>query len=274
MPIKDILLHLDADGAAQPAIDFAISLATQTGAHLTAAGIAVEYPPLAASLPGGGPGLGGMAALETFAQENRQAIRRAGEAFIANAPTTLQPEFTLIQGYEGAARRDFARLARYFDLSVIGQGKTQTDVVLETLFDSGRPTFIVPAAHRAGAKLERAMVCWDGGVQAARALALAMPLLVLCETIEIVTVAKHRFPRREPILDIARHLERHGLMVSWTSMPDAGDVAHSLLRHAADTGAGYVVMGAYGHWRLTEFIIGGTTRSILSSMTTPVLTAH
>lgn len=274
MPVKDILLHLDADGAAQPAIDFAISLAARTGAYLTAAGIAVEYPPPAPSLPGGGAGLGGIAALEAFARENREAIQRAGKTFLANAPKSLQPGFTVIQGFESAACRDFARMARYFDLSVIGQGTPRTGLIVETLFGSGRPAFIIPDAYKGGANLERAIVCWDGGVQAAKALASAMPLLALCEAIEIVTVERRSFLHAEPVLDVARHLERHGLPVSWTPMPDDGDVADAILRHSADTGAGYIVMGAYGHWRLTEFVIRGATRSVLSSMTTPVLMAH
>lgn len=278
MPIKDILLRLEANDS-QPAIDFATSLATRTRAHLTAAGIAIEYPPPAVGPSLGGLGFGGIAMLEKFAQENRDAIEKFGQQFIANVSADLQTNFVLIQGYPGVARREFARLARYFDLSVIGQETSpevplDRSIAIETLFGSGRPVFVVPFIYKGPARFERAMVCWDGGVQAARALTAAMPLLALCQTVEVVTVAGDRAPRAEPNLNIAGHLERHCLRVSWTALPDAGEVGESLLSYAADTGADYIVMGAYGHWRLTEFVIGGTTRTILRSMTAPVLMAH
>jgi nucleotide-binding universal stress UspA family protein len=279
VPIKDILLHLEAKDSAQPTVDFAESLAVKTGAHLTAAGIAIEYPP-----PGAGPSIGGMGfsgaiALQALEQENRQALEEAGKAFIRGAPAGLQTNVTLIRGYRGEASRAFARLARYFDLSVITQatpneGSLDQHVVIETLFGSGRPVFIVPYIHKGPARLERVMICWDGGSQGARALAAAMPLLALSREAEIVTIGENREIDEGSDMRIAMHLARHGIRASLTSLPDDRDIGQALLSYAADSGADYIVMGAYGHWRLTELVIGGTTRTILESMTAAVLMAH
>ena len=279
MPIKDILLHLESKESAQPTIDFAASLAVKTGAHLTAAGIAIEYPPPAAGPSIGGLGFGGAIALERLERENCQALEQAGKTFIVGAPGGLQTDFTLIRGYRGEACRAFARLARYFDLSIITQatqnyGSLDEHVVIETLFGSGHPVFIVPFIHKGPARLDRAMICWDGGAQGAHAVAAAMPLLALSREVEIVTIGEQQEIGQGPDLRIAAHLARHGVKASLTSLPDNREVGEALLSYAADTSADYIVMGAYGHWRLTELVIGGATRTILESMTIPALMAH
>ena len=279
MTIKDLLLHLESDDSARPAIDFATSLAVRTGAHLRAAGIVIEYPPPTAGPSLAGAGFVSIAALEELIQENREALEDYGRKFVANAPAGVQAEFTVIQGYRGDACRDFARLARYYDLSVIGQGAPEDGrldrrIVSETLFGSGRPVFVVPFIHKGPARLERAMICWDGGVQAARTLAAAMPLLALSRSVEVVSIGGNRERDTEPDLSIARHLARHGISVSLTALPGGEEVGDAILSYAAETGVDYIVMGAYGHWRLTEFVMGGTTRTVLASMTAPVLMAH
>ncbi len=279
MSIKDILFHLEARESAQPTIDFATSLAVMTGANLTAAGIVIEYPPPTLGPSIGGAGFGGAAALEELRQENRDALEEAGERFASAAPAGLRTAFTVIQGYRGEACRDFARLARHFDLSIVAQAASEQAsldqrVVMETLFGSGRPLFIVPYIHKGPAKLDRAMICWDGSVQAARALAGAMSLLALSREVEVVTFGGSRHSSRAEDTEIARHLNRHGVKASLNTLPGAMEVGEAILSYAADTGADYIVMGAYGHWRLTELVIGGATRTILESMTAPVLMAH
>jgi nucleotide-binding universal stress UspA family protein len=75
--------------------------------------------------------------------------------------------------------------------------------------------------------------------------------------------------------DIGQHLARHGLNVEVKRIVATDtDVADTLLSHAADTAADFMVMGGYGHSRLREFVLGGATRGILSAMTVPVLMSH
>jgi len=120
------------------------------------------------------------------------------------------------------------------------------------------------------------MVGWDGSRSAARAVADAMPLLVRAKVTEVVMVASEPAKSEEmPGADIARHLARHGAKVEVKSIVTAETgVDSTILSHAADTSADFLVMGGYGHSRLREFILGGVTRGILSSMTLPILMSH
>jgi nucleotide-binding universal stress UspA family protein len=92
----------------------------------------------------------------------------------------------------------------------------------------------------------------------------------------VVTVVEDALNEDEPDrADIGQHLTRHGLSVSINRIVrEKIDVASALLSHAADSGADLIVMGAYGHSRLREFILGGVTQSMLRSMTVPVLMSH
>jgi nucleotide-binding universal stress UspA family protein len=172
-------------------------------------------------------------------------------------------------------------LARRFDLSVVGQAEPDSNAIEEViaeaaLFDSGRPILLVPYIQKAPLKLERVMVCWDGGRQAARAMADAMPLLERANRVEVVIVADENGKEDEIAgADVGQHLARHALNVEVkrVAMGDI-DVADVLLSHAADIAADIIVMGGYGHSRLRQFVLGGVTRSILQSMTVPVFMSH
>ena len=180
----------------------------------------------------------------------------------------------------GSADR-FGAIARRFDLAVVGQAEpdkagAQELVAEGALFSSGRPVVIVPYIQKAGLTLDRVMVCWDASRNAARAIADAMPFLKRARAIDVVIVASERLKSDEiPGADIGQHLARHGLKVEVKRIvaPDT-DVASTILSHAADTSADFIVMGGYGHSRLREFILGGATRGILSAMTLPTLMSH
>jgi nucleotide-binding universal stress UspA family protein len=144
------------------------------------------------------------------------------------------------------------------------------------LFECGRPVIFVPYIQKAALALDRVMVCWDGGRAATRAIADSLPLLKMAKQVDIVIVAGKREDNKEiPGADLGQHLARHGLKVDVKRLtsPDI-DVNSTLLSYAADTNADMIVMGGYGHSRLREFVLGGVTREILSSMTVPVLMSH
>ncbi|MDB5508344.1 MAG: universal stress protein, partial [Hyphomicrobiales bacterium] len=140
---------------------------------------------------------------------------------------------------------------------------------------AGRPVLIVPRIHKGAPKFNRALIAWDGSRAAARALADAMPLLKKAEVVEVVSVTDHRVSYKElPGFNITRHLSRHGLNAQLKRLTIQGDIGDTLLSYAADAGSDFLVMGGYGHSRLREMILGGTTRTILSSMTIPILISH
>ena len=207
------------------------------------------------------------AAIDRF----NQATKRAG---LAAEPLTITASLA-------GAGEQFGRIARRFDLAVVGQAEPETstidDIIAETtLFESGRPMIVVPYIQKAPLKLDKVMVCWDGSRQAARAIGDAMPLLAKAGKVEIVIIADEPGKQDEIAgVDMGQHLARHGLKVDLERIPRGDvDVADALLSHAADSGADFLVMGGYGHSRLREFVLGGVTRSIFRSMTMPTLMAH
>ena len=130
------------------------------------------------------------------------------------------------------------------------------------MFDSGRPMLVVPYIQRNGLRLDRILLCWDGSRSAARAAADALPFLRRAKVVEVVTVASEPAKSDEmPGADIAQHLARHGVKVELKRIVTAEtDVASTILSHAADRSADFLVMGGYGHSRLRGFILGGVTR--------------
>ena len=175
----------------------------------------------------------------------------------------------------------FGAIARRFDLSVVAQSEPDKvapeELIVEgALFGSGRPVLVVPYIQKDGLKLDRVMVCWDASRNAARAVADAMPLLASRQGGRRRDRRERTAQeRRDPGADIGQHLARHGLKVEVKRIVATDtDVANTILSHAADSAADFIVMGGYGHSRLREFILGGATRGILASMTLPTLMSH
>ena len=215
-------------------------------------------------------------------QDYQAAVRAARERFAAasaDVGVTAKP-LTLSASVVGVGDQ-FGKIARRFDLAVVDQAVSETNavqgvIVEAALFDSGRPVICVPYIQKEPLKLDRVMVCWDGSWVAARAIGDAMPLLQRAGRVEVVIVTKER-GKQDQIegADMGEHLARHGLNVEVKRIPTGDiDVAAMLLSHAADEGIDFIVMGGYGHSRLREFVLGGVTRSILQSMTAPVLMSH
>jgi len=275
--IKDIVVNLSVGEKPVPACAYAVSLAAAFNAHL--AGIAFLYDPI---VPISGAGYIPADVIDAQERENEQATRSALNQFntaCARAGVSAEP-LTLTASYGGVGEQ-FGRIARRFDVAIVGQAEPETSAVEEiiaesALFESGRPVIVVPYIQKAPFKLDNVMVCWDGSRSAARAIADAMPLLAKSGRVEVVIVTNERGKQDEiEGADIGAHLARHGLNVEIkrTALGDI-DVADVLLSHAADSGSDLIVMGGYGHSRLREFVLGGVTRSILRSMTAPVLMAH
>jgi nucleotide-binding universal stress UspA family protein len=275
--IKDVLVNLSLGERGGFAGEYAVSVAAVFEAHV--AGIAFLYDPI---IPLSGAGYIPADVIDTQERDNANSTKAAADHFAraaARAGVSAEP-LTRSSSASGAGEQ-FSRLARRFDLSVVGQAEPETNAIEEViaeaaLFDSGRPVIIVPYIQKAPLKLDRVMVCWDGGKTAARAVADAMPLLKRAGRVEVVIVADERGKEDEIAgADMGQHLARHNLNVEVKriTMGDI-DVADVLLSHAADVAADVIVMGGYGHSRLREFVLGGVTRSILQSMTAPVFMSH
>ena len=278
--IKDIVVNLSVREGRKPTADYAVSVASALEAHIT--GIAFAYDVnIPTSELGYNPG-GTSDVTDALRRDNETAAKATLDLFAAAAARAgVSAEPRMLRASLDNAGDQFSRIARRFDLAIVGQtqpdGSAAEAIISEsTLFGSGRPMVVAPYIQKAPFKLDRVMVCWDGSRPAARAIADAMPLLERAGSIEVVMIANERGKRAEiEGADIGQHLARHGLKVEVNRITrDNLDVANVLLSHCADSDANFIVMGGYGHSRLREFVLGGVTRTVLHSMTVPALMSH
>jgi nucleotide-binding universal stress UspA family protein len=275
--IKDLVVNLEVGERTNQASEYAISLATAFDAHLT--GIAFLYDPI---VPISGAGYIPGDVIESQERESKVSAKQAVDRFsVATDRAGISADSLTVSASLSGVGDMFSRIARRFDVSVVGQAEPEKSAIEEViaeaaLFESGRPVIVVPYIQKEPFKLDQVMVCWDGSRAAARAIADAVPLLTHSKLVEIVIVANERGKEGEIAgADLGEHLARHDLNVEVkrTVLGDV-DVADVLLSHAADSGADFMIMGGYGHSRLREFVLGGVTRSIFRTMTIPVLMSH
>ena len=272
--IKDILVNLSYGPSQDSVSNYALSVAETFGAHIMGTAF---YP---AVVGGVDLSVNFIRAQQAEAQKRAESVATAFDE--ATRRAGVSAETRRIETDVGDVPTQFAHIARRFDLSVIGQFERDrdhrtTNIVLEAaLFESGRPVLIVPFIQKDRLKLDHIMVCWDGSRAAARAAADAMPFLTRSGTTSIVVADTQSAKSADlPGADIATHLARHGVNATIERIPVSKiHVYNAILSYAADTGADLIVMGGYGHSRLREFILGGTTRGMLASMTKPTLMSH
>lgn len=276
--MKDIILHLERDSSRDAVRDFAVSTAETFGAHLT--GVSFAF---AANIPNYIMPDFPADVLANMLSESEAAARGAISRFeSAVKREDLSAEPRLILQSEFGPTRTFAEMARNFDLSIIMQSDDDVginnDLLIEAaLFDSGRPLMVIPYTQRTLLKLDRVVCCWNGSRAAARAINDAMPFLKKANAVELFIIENEKTASEQVLsgAEIGRHLARHDVKVEveTTPAPDI-DVADAILSHAADCSASMLVMGGYGHSRLREFVLGGATLGILSTMTVPVFLSH
>jgi nucleotide-binding universal stress UspA family protein len=272
--IKDILVNLSVGKSPDHARDYAISVASLFDAHLCAAAFAYEFPAWA---------MEGMTAsmIESWSAERRAEAETALKTFDeCIRQRRIRSDCRLLSDMLGNPARAFSEIARSYDLAVLAQheatDEVREDLLIEAaLFDSGRPVLLVPFTQTTRMKLDRIIVCWNGSKNAARAIGDAMPFLKRAGKITILSIEPRELSQALRGTQIAEHLARHGLDVEFKPVvaPDIR-AAEIILNEAADSGADLIVMGAYGHTRLREFVLGGVTHSMLQTMTAPVLMSH
>jgi nucleotide-binding universal stress UspA family protein len=273
---KDLLL-LTRQGT-EAGNRYALWLADMCGARLTVASPVVSpvLPPMVSSeMPGD--------ILSRVQEEIENAARSALDAFLESAKQTdVNVETLTLEVPSGDLGREVSRLAQYFDATVLEQpnpeGPDTSNVIEAVLFGSGRPVLIVPyIILHVPSQLRTVLVAWNEGRLAARAIADALPLLQMADRVEVVTVSgtNPRGSWHGSADMMAQHLAQHGIKADMKALAKGDvDIGSTLVSYAADVSADLIVMGAYGHSRLREIVLGGTTRTILQSMPVPVLMAH
>jgi nucleotide-binding universal stress UspA family protein len=275
MDIKDVFALAEPRRESLHAFEAAAALAATHGAHLTGALI---WPPVVrceADMYVVGEAVGAL--LDTYAAEARALEADYKTRFEDLARRTgVRAEWRHLAGRE---TEEAVVNARYADVAVAASGAAPSARALAEglVLASGRPLLLVPprGLEHLG---RRALVAWNASREAARAVSDALPILSRADAVALLVVdpdAHADDVGREPGADIARHLARHGVDVDVRRAACAGrDAGLVILEQAAAFAADLVVMGAYGHSRLTELVLGGATRTVLREATLPVFMAH
>jgi nucleotide-binding universal stress UspA family protein len=175
-----------------------------------------------------------------------------------------------------------ASRARWADLFVVTAplpslaGFDWSDLTERVIFEGGHAVYLVPQGRKAMRSIRNVLVAWRDTRESARAIAELLPFLSAASTVRIAAGdAKGPEDRESRVVDIANHFDRHGAKVE-ISATDAngGTIASLLLDEARRMNADLIVMGAYGHSRFREWILGGVTRDMITQSDVPILMAH
>ncbi len=278
MGYKDILVHVNSSKHCAARIDAAIVLARHFEAHLIGLYTAQElYFPafITAQLS---PDL--LMSQQALSRELRDRARALFEE--RTRGTELNIEW---REANGEPANMAALHARYADLSVIGQNDpdealsdSDYDLAEAVVLHSGRPALLIPYAGNFAKIGTHVLVAWNASPPATRAVNDAVPLLRRAKKVTVLAVNPDGGASGHgdvPGADIALHLARHGVKAEADHV-HADDIAvgEMILSRAADLGVDLIVMGAYGHARLRETVLGGATKTLLEHMTAPVFMSH
>ncbi len=275
MTYKTILAHIDGNAAGTQILHMADRLAARLDAHLVAV-YGTEWPIFAAAAMD--PAAGDLLRYQIEAEETLRAAAKAQIAAIESV-TGRPIEWREIKA---DLAYSLAVHARHADLLVMGQDNPEQRVGMGPLLSTvaihaGRPVLAVPYAGQFPDCGTSVLLAWNGSRESARAASDALPLLAAAKMVTVVAFNPGGSGRwgEIPGADFALWLSRHGVNVEVDTRTSTEiDVGNHLLSMAADLGSDLIVMGAYGHSRAAEFILGGVTRTLQQSMTVPVLLSH
>ena len=289
MSIARILAVLDGTPRAEAALASALALGRSYEAAVTVLHVELDSerslpllaegmtPAMLSELAGG---LAAEAKRATEASEKlfdrlcRQAHLPLVEASVAPPAGKFSVTWQLIKGVEADS---VMALGRLHDLIVLphpaaGEEGVSSPTLEAALFDTGR-LVLLPGAVGVKEAPRHVAVAWNASRESARAVALALPLLKKATQVTVLT-GQRKDGGAKPS-ELAAYLAQHGIpAATWSFLPDDWPVAGSLVAEAKKAGAQALVMGAYGHSRLRELVLGGATRAALRQSDLPLILAH
>ena len=273
--LKSILVHLDASEQSAMRLRVAAQMADRYSASATALFAVMPsllmYPFTIAYSPETVP------VMRDFEIDRHDRARKLFDQAGAGAATPISWSETTEEPV-----RAFTRRAYCADLLVLGQhdpaagagADVPADFVESVLIGSGRPALVLPYVGCPETLGNVALVAWKECRESARALSAALPLLQRAEQVH-VAMWDEDSSTAESGPDLQAYLQSHGVSATLHRKGKAtADVGQYLLSMASDLSADLLVMGCYGHTRSREWVLGGATRSVLGSMTLPVLMVH
>ncbi|MBU3029578.1 universal stress protein [Paracoccus marinaquae] len=279
MAYKTILTAL-SDPRQIPQLDAAASLAVREDGHLNILCLGVDHSQTGYYFPGGTP-YAFQEAIDS-AMEQAESLESTVRQHLASASDLRWSVESAVAQIGGVASLVGMR-ARFSDLAVLDRpyGKDATpdaeSVVEAALFEGGCPVLVLPQSGLPPEPPQRIIVAWNQSTEALVAVRRALPLLKTAETVEITIIDPGRGgpERSDPGGALTQMLTRHGVRAEIAVLArTAPTTSDELARRAAEVGADMIVMGAYGHSRFREAILGGTTRNMLEKASIPVLMAR
>jgi nucleotide-binding universal stress UspA family protein len=281
MAYKSLLTIATSSEGLLPVVTAAAKIASQADAHLDALALGVDRTQIGYSYVGTGAVMIA-AAMERAEEDARAAEKALNKALAAQGPDLRAAVETSVTQL-GALTDLVASRASYADLVVLplpygGNRGIEDEALTEAaLFEGMAPVLVVPEAGMRTAEPRRIVVAWNQSREALVAARRALPFLRRAETVQIVVIdpSPHGPERSDPGGLLCQFLVRHGVraevVVLAKTLPRVSDV---LARHIRDSNAELLVMGAYGHSRFREAILGGATRDLLEKAEVPVFLAH
>lgn len=278
MAIKNLVVLVEDSASCGNRIRFALRLAEKHDAHLTAVYIRNSdlLPSRVAGLVPDAASLS--ASMEKAEQDKAEKVSKQFREEADRAGRGNKAHWLYARGTPDTAA---SIVGRYADLVIAGQFATRDQYWPgvnpdEVVFGTGRPLLIIPHEFDADKALaSHVLVGWNGTREAARALADSMVLFEPDTKVTAVSVGDRPETEQRLGLDIGEHLKRHGVQCETATAPrNARNAGRDLLAYGRKAGATLLVMGAYGHSRFREDVLGGATRSVLEQMDIPVLMSH
>lgn len=276
--LVQLLVHLDASAQVAQRLKAACQIAQAHGAAVTAL---YAVTPSFVELPFV-PELGQTAAADL--REIDDESRARARATYDQSLTDSSVHIAWAQIRDDPVISLFAKQAFYADLLVLGQhdlsggaaSGVPADFAESVMVASGKPALILPYADMLPAVIgETSVIAWNATRESALAISAAMPLLQRARRVHVLAWHGEETAVDGNLLSLDRYLKLHGVEAVWHSQGDEPPaLGELLLSRACDLEADLLVMGCYGHSRAREWVLGGTSRTVLRSMTLPVLMAH
>jgi nucleotide-binding universal stress UspA family protein len=279
MSFRKLLVPVERPKTARTALRYALELARELDAH-----VEVFHPQL-------DPALVLPPELLTQAQRSADELHAEIKAMIEGELASLGCS-DIARGHKagfsisfetaiGSPERLAARRGRIADVTIVARAphgsRGESDCLAGALWASARPVILVPGTGDSftatGKRPERIVVAWNGSAEASRAVAAALPMLVQAVAVEILTI--DNAVDREALDRVRDYFLTHGIQVTTKSVASNGEtLAKVLIDRVVEREADMIVMGAYTHSRLREYLLGGLTQQVMDGAPVPVLLAH
>lgn len=261
MAIKSILVVMSGASGEEVRLKEAFALAARHSASIAALHVK-PTPAIYVSSPG-------MEMPVAIIESQQREIDRTAAAVEASVKAEAEKAGVAVEwrSEEGDEITVAGVHARYADLVV-----ASPDVARDLVFSSASPVLAFPNGAKPAAP-KRVLVAWNGSREAARAVRDALPMIEAAATVSVIVIDP---PSGQAIgTDLGRALAHHGIKVDVSERLSGGaEVGTILLEEARTSGAELLVMGAYGHSRFREWVLGGATEAALSEAKIPVLLSH